>query len=260
MANDILQVSDDFWNIRGSFKIGGVIDVGTHASLVRLASGKFVFLDSYTLSSAVRRKVGELTRDGKDIQAILNVHPFHTVHVRKMHKLYPDAAIYGTQRHLDRFPDLPWEDLRTEDSELHQKFAADFDFSIPRGVDFISDDQNVHFSSVLVFHRASKTIHSDDTLMYMRLPALMRMFGLGDSVSYHLTLAKALEKRAGAAADFRNWADQLNQRWKDAANLCTAHTAALLDRDNSGESIHDRMVKALEKVEGTLRTHEKRWG
>jgi len=96
MAKNMIKVSDDFWNIRGSFKIGGVIDVGTQASLVRLAGGKFVFLDSYTLDSATRREVGELTDGGKDIKAILNVHPFHTVHVRKMHRLYPDAVLYGT--------------------------------------------------------------------------------------------------------------------------------------------------------------------
>jgi len=260
MADNILQVSEDFWNIRGSYKIGGVIDVGTQASLVRLASGKFVFLDSYSLNSATMRKVGELTRGGKDIKAILNVHPFHTVHVRKMHALYPDAKLYGTARHLARFPDLPWAGKNTEDHALHERFAADFEFSVPRGVDFISDDQNVHFSSVLVWHPASKTIHSDDTLMYIRLPGLMRLFGLGDSVSYHPTLAKALEKRAGAATDFREWSAELNDRWADAENLCAAHTGALLGRDNKGESIHARMVKALEKIEGTLKSHENKWG
>jgi hypothetical protein len=260
MADDMIQVSEGFWNIRGSYKIGGVIDVGTQASLVRQENGKFVFLDSYTLNSATRSRVAELTRDGKDIKAILNVHPFHTVHVRKMHALYPDAKLYGTARHLSRFPDLPWADVRTEDPALHRKFAGDFEFSVPRGVDFISDDQNVHFSSVLVWHRASKTIHSDDTLMYIRLPGLMRLFGLGDSVSYHPTLSKALEKRAGAAAEFREWAAGINTSWADAENLCAAHTGALLGRDNGGESIHARMVKALEKVESTLETHEKKWG
>jgi len=260
MADNILQVSGDFWNFRGSYRIGGVLDVGTQASLVRLASGKFVFLDSYSLNSAARRKVAELTRDGKDIKAILNVHPFHTVHVRKMHALYPDAKLYGTSRHLSRFPDLPWADARTEEPALHRKFAGDFEFSVPRGVDFISDDQNVHFSSVLVWHMASKTIHSDDTLMYLRLPGPMRLIGLGDSVSFHPTLAKALEKRAGAAADFRQWAIELNDRWAEVENLCAAHTGALLGKDNRGESIHVRLAKALDKVEGTLKAHEKKWG
>jgi hypothetical protein len=177
-----------------------------------------------------------------------------------MYEMYPNAALYGTARHLSRFADLPWAKARTEDSALHEQFATDFEFSIPRGVDFISDDQNVHFSSVLVLHRASQTIHSDDTLMYLRLPGLLRLFGLGDSVGYHPTLAKALEQRAGAAGDFRDWANELNRNWKDAKNLCAAHTGALLARDNKGESIHARMVKALKKVESTLEAHEKKWG
>ena len=71
MANDILSVAEDFWNIRGSFRVGGVVDVGTQASLVRLASGKFVFLDAYTLSGAPRRAVNELTAGGENVEAIL---------------------------------------------------------------------------------------------------------------------------------------------------------------------------------------------
>ena len=260
MSGKLLHVADDFWNIRGSYRIGGVIDVGTQASLVRLASGKFVMLDSYTLSGAVKRQVGELTRGGKDIEAILNVHPFHTVHVRKIHQLYPHAALYGTARHKSRFPELPWADRCTEDPALHEQFAEHFEFSVPRGVDFISANENVHFSSVLVKHRSSLTIHSDDTLMYLRLPSLMRLFGVGDAVSFHPTLAKALERRAGAAKDFRAWANDLIDRWQDAENLCAAHTAALLAVDNRGDSIHARMVNALDKVSGTLDSHERKYG
>ncbi|MFT5708253.1 MAG: hypothetical protein ACI9ES_002555, partial [Oceanospirillaceae bacterium] len=28
--SNILQIADNYWNIRGSFKIGGIIDIGTH--------------------------------------------------------------------------------------------------------------------------------------------------------------------------------------------------------------------------------------
>jgi len=155
MRSHIIQVADDFWNVRGSFKIGGVVDIGTQASLVRRGNGKFVFLDSYTLSGDVEREVLALTNGGKDVEAILNVHPFHTVFARKMHERFPHAKLYGTERHLSRSPELPWEGLCTEDSELHAMFADDFEFSVPRGVDFISTNENVHFSSVLVLHRAS---------------------------------------------------------------------------------------------------------
>ena len=260
MHPSILTVTDGFWNIRGSFKIGGILDVGTHASLVRRANGKLVFLDSYTLSEPVKRDVDALTRGGEDVEAILNVHPFHTVHARAMHALYPRAKIYGTSRHHTLFPDLPWERTRTEDAETHALFADDFDFSVPRGVDFVSADEKVHFSSVLVRHRASKTVHSDDTLMFLRMPSLLRLFGMKDRVSFHMTLGKALERRPGAAKDFRDWATDLADRWGDTENLCTAHTATLTARENTGPSIKDRILSALRGVEKTLAAHEQKNG
>jgi hypothetical protein len=259
MTGHPIHVAEDFWNIRGSYRIGGFIDVGTQTSLVRRANGKFVLLDSYTLRGAAKREVGELTRDGKDIEAILNVHPFHTIHVHKVHEQFPHARLYGTARHTARFPELPWASTHTEDPALHDQFADDFEFSVPRGVDFISSDESVHFSSVLVLHRASGTIHVDDTFMVIRLPMLMRWFGLADAVSFHPTLAKALEKRAGADKDFREWANELIEHWGDAKNLCAAHTAALLDKDNRGESIHNRLLKALDKADNTLKSHERKY-
>jgi hypothetical protein len=248
-----LRVADDFLNIRGSFKVGGLLEIGTQCSLVRRANGRFVFLDSYTLSGAAQREIDALTNGGKDVEAILNLHPFHTVHVRAMHRRYPNAKHYGTARHLSRFPDLPWQKLRTEQTRLHQLFEKDFEFSVPRGVDFISANENVHFSSVLVLHRASRTIHVDDTLMYVRLPLPARVVGFRDMLFFHPTLRQALEKRKGAGQDFRDWAKELAERWRSAANLCAAHTTALIAAQNRGAPIHDRILAALDKVSGTLR-------
>ena len=261
MHKSIIQVSDDFWNIRGSFRIAGVVDIGTQASLARLSNGNFLFLDSCHLDA---RRAGELEqlveKRGGEIEAILNLHPFHTVHVRRMHEQFPNAKHYGTARHLSRDPELRWETLRTEDPELHEMFSDDFDFSIPRGVDFISSNQNIHFSSVLVYHRASKTIHVDDTLNYTRLPKVARVIGQTDSTTFQPTLPFALEKRAGAAQDFRRWGEELAERWGEAQNLCTAHTAALLASKNDGAPIRDRILKALDKTSRTLRRHERKHG
>jgi len=198
MRPHIIRLTDDFWNIRGSFKIGGVVDIGTQASLVRRSNGAFVFLDSCGLSGAVEREVLERTNGGKDVEAILNLHPFHTVYTRKMHQRFPNARLYGTKRHVSRFPELRWEGKRTDEPELHTMFAEDFEFSVPRGVDFISPNEKVHFSSVLALHRASKSIHVDDTLTYVRFPPVVRALGLHDLLSLHPTLGQALEKRAGA--------------------------------------------------------------
>jgi hypothetical protein len=260
MKTEIIEVADGFWNIRGSFKVGGVVDVKTHVSLVRLGSGHFVFLDSYSLDRDTRSRISDIVGSDGTIEAILNVHPFHTVHVEKMHEMYPEARLYGTARHLERFPDLPWEAERTEDSDLHALYADDFDFSVPAGVDFIPANENIHFSSVLVMHRATRTIHVDDTFMYVRFPGVLRRFGIQGSLGFHPTLSSALEKREGAAAEFRGWAEDLIEDWGDAENLCAAHMAPLLAADNRGASIAARLQKALKKSASSLYIHRRRYG
>jgi hypothetical protein len=260
MKEEIIEVDSDFWNIRGSFKIGGVVDIKTHASLVRRANGNFVFLDSYSLGRDARETVADIVgRDG-EIEAILNLHPFHTMHVASMHKLYPEARLYGTVRHVQRFPDLPWESELSEDPELQSLYADDFEFSVPVGVDFVSANENIHFSSVLVMHPGSHTIHVDDTFMYIQLPRLLRLFGAKDTLGFHPTLSRALEKRAGSVADFRDWAETLIDDWRNAENLCAAHTGPLLARENTGPSIAERLERALRKCEPRLRIHERRYG
>lgn len=259
MTEQILKISDDFWNIRGDLKIGGLLNVGTHASLVRRSNGKFVLLDAYTLKGEVKAQVDARTQDGAEIEAILNLHPFHTIHVCKAHRQYPDAKLYGTRRHLQKFPELPWESERSNSAEFASLFAEDFDFSVPAGVDFISANEHLHFSSVLAYHRASRTIHSDDTLMYLRLPGLLSKLKTS-AVSFHSTLSGTLEKRAGAAGEFREWARGLVESWSDAENLCAAHTAALLARHDPSLSISVEISKALEKAEKTLRKHEAKYG
>lgn len=259
MSEHILQISDNFWNIRGDFKIGGILNIGTHASLVRRGTGKFVLLDAYTLQGDVKEQVDTLSSNGGDIEAIINLHPFHTVHVEKAHEQYPDAKLYGTQRHIEKFPDLDWQPELTESAACADLFADDFEFSVPAGVDFISSNEHLHFSSVLAYHKASKTIHSDDTLMYMQLPGLLGKL-MKPEITFHMTLPKTLQKRAGAVKDFRAWATQLADQWGDAENLCAAHSAALLGSENNSASIANRILTALQRVEKTLRLHEKKFG
>lgn len=260
MAEQWIEIAPGFWNLRGSFRVGGLLDIGTHVSLIRRRNGKFLFLDSYTLSDKQAQAVETITGGSQHIEAILNLHPFHTIHVPHMHKQYPQAKLYGTARHVDKFPTLPWDAARCEHASLHRKFAKDLEFSVPRGVDFVSDNGNVHFSSVLALHPATQTIHVDDTLMYIRMPLPMRLIGMPDALNFHPTLAQALQKRAGAAQDFRRWAKELIEHWGDARNLCAAHTATLAAKSNPGAPIRARLTKALAKVEGTLKAHERKYG
>jgi hypothetical protein len=76
--SSMLKVAESFVNIRGSFKVGP-IDIGTHCSLVKQKNGKWLMLDSVKMEPDVKLQVDQLTNDGKDIESIINLHPFHTV-------------------------------------------------------------------------------------------------------------------------------------------------------------------------------------
>ncbi len=253
MSDRIVDMGEGFWNIRGSFKLLGLLDIGTQASLVRLASGKFVLLDAYTLRGEVKRQVFELTRGGDDIEAVIHTHPFHTVHTEAVAEQLPKAKQYGTRRHVRKFPDVRWEDAHAEDPELHERYQTDLGFSVPRGVDFIPDNQNLHFASVLVFHRASRSLHVDDTLTYSKLP-------LVGGLSFHPTLSFVLQKRPGAAAEFRDWAGDLVERCGEVEHLCTAHARELPPEPGPEQSVGDQVRAAYEKIAGTVDKHERRYG
>lgn len=256
MAQRIIEVGEGFWNIRGSFKIVGLIDIGTQASLVRLQSGRFVLLDTCALHRKSVDMINTLTDNGQLLQAIINLHPFHTLHVSDTHKLFPQAKLYGTARHHKNLGDLPWESPLSESKALHDEFADDLDFSVPAGVEFISDNENVHFASVLAWHPHSRTIHVDDTLMYIRFPLPLRILGHRDTVRFHPTLGNVLLQQAGAAESFAEWATGLATRWADAENLCAAHVTPLLASNNRGAPITERILSALDAVRSTLAKHE----
>jgi len=247
MADRIVQLSDDVWNVRGSFKIAKVVDIGTQCTLVRRGSGGFVFLDAYTLQGDVLDEVMALTSDGRDLEAVLHTHPFHTIHVKRCAERFPDARQYGTRRHVRKAPDLRWEPEHTEDPELHELFSDDLTFSVPQGVDFVPDNENLHFASVLVFHGPSRVLHVDDTLMYNKLPLI-------GGLSFHPTLKKVLQPRPGAAASFRTWCEDLVARCADVEQVCPAHIH-LPPREGPGE-VATQVRAAVDKVDKIVSAHE----
>jgi hypothetical protein len=249
MSVRIIPIADGFWNIRGPFK-SGPLQVGSHCSLARLSDGGFVLLSSYAPSDEVLSEIHRITNDGADIRAILNLHPFHTVHVKRVHALFPKAKLHGTDRHVEKAPELPWQDERTTDPALHKRFSDDLWLSVPRGVEFVASDPRLHFSSVVAIHRPSRTLHVDDTLVHNPLP-------LVGGVIFHPTLAKVLEKRPGAAAEFRAWAESLIEACGAVEHLCTAHMPAL---PKLRGSVQQTIRSALERVDKTLVRHERRWG
>ncbi|MFK7985059.1 MAG: hypothetical protein AB8I08_03435 [Sandaracinaceae bacterium] len=255
----VIELGNGFYNCRGSYKIRGLIELGTQCSLVRRSNGEWVFLDTYTLDDATRAWVEEKTGGPDKVSAILNLHPFHTMHTEAMHNQFPSARLYGTDRHIARFADLAWQPERTESEALHALFADDFDFSVPPGVHFVPDNENLHFASVLAIHRASKTLHVDDTLLQVRIPWFLRwwpsLWGTRELTRFHPTLAKVLEERPGAVSAFREWAADLVERCGDVENLVAAHSRVLRPKRDGGPPIKVRVAAAFANVEKTLAAH-----
>lgn len=246
------RLHDDFWNFRGSHRIAGLVDIGTQMSLVRRASGRFIVLDSYDLADEDIAQLLALTGGGQQIDAIINVHPFHTLHCAALADLLPGVRLIGTRRHHAQLPDLPWQPGVIEDTAIQSEFAEDLQFSVPRGVDFISDDEKVHVASVLVRHRASGIVHVDDTINVPAPPAMLSAILPEPHLRLHPMLSKALEQRAGAADDYARWALDLAQNWAGTPTVCTAHSAVLSLPPGGWEA---EIRKALSDVERTLDRH-----
>ncbi len=163
--------------------------------------------------------------------------------------MFSHAKLYGTARHHTLLPELSWAPERTESEAFARLFEGDFDFMVPAGVDFVPSNEQLHFASVLAFHRATRVLHVDDTLNYFSLP-------WGAQLAFHPTLGRVLERRAGAASDFRRWADRLVERTTDVDRVCAAHNRITAP----GVSVVDEVRAALQRVEGTLQKHERKYG
>lgn len=251
----VRALGEGFWNLRGSFRVGP-LDVGSQASLVRLQSGAFVLLDTIAFSDAQRRFIEDTAGDA--LEAVLHLHPFHTVFVERTAERFPGLQHFGTARHRAKVPQVRWEPLGAEDPALHARFADDFTFSVPRGVEFVPSNENLHFASVLALHRASGVLHVDDTFNLQQAPRMLRRPG-DVFVTLHPTLPFVLEPRPGAAAAFRGWSEEALALAEGAAHLVAAHDGVLSPA--AGEpSVRARLARAFGAVEPVLRVHALRHG
>lgn len=257
MSGEVIDCGDGFWSIRGDFRIGGLVNVGTQCALVRRPDGSFVFLDSYTLPDRTMQDVERITGGRQNVSAIINLHPFHTLHCEWMHEAFPSATLYGTQRHHTKWPALPWATEHCESGALGSLFEDTFAFSLPRGVALVCDDEAVHFSSVLAWHKASRTIYVDDTLSYLSAPFPLSLLPMTGRLDFHMTLAKALEPRKGAADEFRDWAIELGTDLAEAMRIATAHNTLLTIEQGSFPEL---IGAALGRVAPVLDAHRSKYG
>jgi hypothetical protein len=218
-------VGENFWNLRSSLVMFRFVDIGTHMSFIRLSTGKFLVIDCIDLSNkAVKREVDTLTENGSLIEAVLGVHPFHTLFFPAFQQLYPNAGYYGTPRHLRNFVDMKWSGSLGDEATRCLWEAEEVFLRIPDGAEFeFPPAEDVHFSSVVVFHAHSKTLHVDDTINYFHGAGwVLRLLGKKDNLMEFWSLEKGLDHTPESPRMFKAWVEHIIHDW-DFDNICAAH-------------------------------------
>ena len=245
MTDKMHDLGAGFCNIRGTFRIGGVLNIGTQCSLIKLNSGRFIFLDSYKLTGDVRDEVMSLTNNGQDVEAVLNVHPFHTIHCAQMAKDFPQATFYGSRRHHKKIPEVKWADDLVE-SEAVAKRYPELKFSMSEGIHYISPNEMIHAGSLLAFHPASKSLHVDDTFMS---PPTKLLEAVLPELLLHPTTKKALKDEPDAGKQYCDWAANLAHEWREVRNFCAAHSYLVKFKEGEFENA---LLKAIDKARPKL--------
>lgn len=127
------QIGPGFWNVRTSFKLFKIIDIGTHMSVIQLRSGNFLVIDTVEMNDQLKKELDDLTNNGTKIEAVVGVHPFHTLAFPDFYKLYPDAKYYGTPRHLRNLKDIKWTGQLDNNKESLSKWEPEVELRIPAG-------------------------------------------------------------------------------------------------------------------------------
>jgi hypothetical protein len=246
---DIVQIAPNFYNIRASFYIKSVVNIGTHMSLIRLESGKFLVVDAAPLEDEIKEQVDALTENGSLIEAVIATHPFHTRSFPAFYDMYPDAPYYGTPRHLSVVPEIPWRGAINENLD---RWEPEVYMRIPAGAEFISPmpESTNHFSCVWVYSPSAKTVHVDDTVVYVKgtgvVGVVTKITGKEGKLMFHPSMKDdGLYPTPEAPWEFKAWMENVLQDW-DIQNICTAHMGYKID------GAHELLVSTLAEAESTF--------
>jgi len=224
----IMDLGNGFYNIRTSFKIfKGILDIGTHMSLIRLQSGGFVAFDTVPLDPELKQEIDNLTDQGRNLIAVVATHPFHTLAFPAFYSAYPNPIYIGTPRHVKTVKGIPWNSADVTSSEIQKRWSPEIEMRIPAGSEFNAPlpESSNHFNSLWVFHLASRTIHIDDTVMYFENPGkILKLAGKkNDLMEFHMSMAgPGLYSAPDAPGLFKSWAQSVLVDW-DFDNMCCAH-------------------------------------
>jgi len=251
----IVEIGPGFYNIRASFRhYNGLVDIGTHMSIIKLYTGSFLVLDLVPLDRGLKEELDILTDNGNRIEAVLALHSFHSLAFSAFFKAYPHLQYYGTPRHLRNLKEIPWVgDI--SNPQILSRWSPDVQLRIPAASEFKAPqpEKYNHFNSVWVYHKASKTIHVDDTINYFDHPdALMKLAGKkSHTMEFHSSLSgPGLYPTPDAPKLFKKWIQDILEDW-DFDNICCAHIgnklggakAALRETLENAEPIFKKLEK-----------------
>lgn len=110
-----------------------MVEIGTHMSIVQLRNGNFLVIDTVVINDELKRDIDELTHNGTKIEAVIAVHPFHTLAWTAFYKMYPHAKYYGTPRHLRKLTEIQWAGQLDDSNGFLSKWTPDVELRIPAG-------------------------------------------------------------------------------------------------------------------------------
>lgn len=244
----IADLGAGYWSVRGDLRfLGGFVQIGTHMALVRLSSGKFLVIDTCGISTEDKAVIDDLTNNGELIEAVVATHPFHTLFFAPFFKWYPNTQYYGTPRHIKRITDIPWAGSMTDEAVLRRWEGDGIFMRIPAGAEFENPAESNHFSGILVYHQPSRTLFSDDTVMFFVNPGFLLRCAAG---ARHMgcafwDLKKGLKPTKEAPAEFEAFIRGVLADW-DFDNICAAHTGNLI---GGAKKV---LIETLEREKKTL--------
>ncbi|KAL0486705.1 hypothetical protein AKO1_001625 [Acrasis kona] len=234
-----VEIGKDFYNIRGDWfeVIQGVkYNLRTHMSLIRLASGKFLVIDTIEMNNELKSNIDKLTNNGSLIEAVVAVHPFHTTFFKPFYAIYNRTAsgrpirYFGTPRHLRNIKDVHWDGDLTNPS-IRKLWNPEVDIQIPKATEFINPqpEESNHFSGAFAFHRPSKTVHIDDTFIYAEDdgPEVALLGAKKGDLIIHPDVDNGIKQYHNAPYEFRDWVYQIIKDFQ-FENILTAHCGNLI--------------------------------
>ncbi len=225
VGGPFVEIGPGFWNLRSSFTMAcGLIDIGTHMSLLKLNSGKYLVIDTCDVSGTAKAQIDQITNNGELIEGVVATHPFHTIYFPAFYRLYPNVKYYGTPRHLRNQPSIPWAGDVNNIAVRNQWESEGVFMKIPHGAEFAQPAESNHFSAVMVFHKESRTVHDDDTIMFFSGAGgcILRCAKSPGTMEFWDLKAGLLPEK-DAPLRFKAWVEEVLREW-DFDNLCAAHT------------------------------------